>query len=123
MELTKKTKKERQTISENLKDGKARLSCATLLTDEVPTTDLLGKSSKDLYGNPFFTTRASLGSALAETADNSHPSGRAVGTSLSECTMRSTERLSRPSSSSFVHRPLSEPPSRYSGLNCQSFSG
>ena len=85
-------------------------SCAARRRLEVPTTASGDSSSSEAYR---VLTKASRASARVITAARSNPSGRSIGTSLSECTASSARPSNSATSSSLVNSPL--PPISASG--------
>ena len=70
---------------------------------EVPTRAPGGSAVKEAY---VFDTNASRGSARSRIAPSVKPSGKCIGTSLSECTAISARPSLIASSSSFTNKPL-----------------
>ena len=85
------------------KCGKRACNCAERRRLEVPTTAPAGKSSSEAY---WLEMNASCAFSRAVTQASAKPSGRFIGTSLSECTAISAEPLCNATSSSLTNRPL-----------------
>ena len=85
------------------KSGRCALSSTRRRRLEVPTTAPCGSSAKLAY---LFDTKASCGSSRVITQARAKPSGKSIGTSLSECTAMSARPSCKATSSSLTNRPL-----------------
>ena len=87
----------------SFKSGLSARSCACRRKLLVPTTAPRGNSWSEAKRG---LTNASAGSSRSSTAASTKPSGKSIGTSLSECTAKSACPCSSANSSSFTKRPL-----------------
>ena len=85
------------------RSGRKALSSTKRRKLDVPITAPCGSSDRLAY---LFDTKASCGSSRCITQASAKPSGKSIGTSLSECTAMSARPSCKATSSSLTNKPL-----------------